>query len=148
MQEYETTAKIRNWLSEAGIKLLPIDMPVGVIAEVTGGRPGPIIALRTDIDALPVAEETGLPFASAIHGKMHACGHDFHTSAILGAALLLHKHASQLKGTVRFIFQPGEEKGTGTKAMIAAGAIDGVQAIFGMHNKPDLPVSDFCRGLL
>ncbi|GLI09065.1 putative hydrolase YxeP [Paenibacillus tyrfis] len=140
MQEVETTRKIREALSGAGIRLLPLDLPVGVLAEVEGAEPGPTVALRADIDALPVTEETGLPFASEIPGKMHACGHDFHTAAIVGAALLLKRHAAELKGTVRLLFQPAEEKGTGAKAMIGAGALQGVQAIFGMHNKPELPV--------
>ncbi len=140
MQEVETTRKIREALSGAGIRLLPLDLPVGVLAEVDGAEPGPTVALRADIDALPVTEETGLPFASEIPGKMHACGHDFHTAAIVGAALLLKRHAAQLRGTVRLLFQPAEEKGTGAKAMIKAGALEGVQAIFGMHNKPELPV--------
>ncbi|MCM3268721.1 amidohydrolase [Paenibacillus elgii] len=140
MQEVETTRKIREALSGAGIRLLPLDLPVGVLAEVEGTEPGPTVALRADIDALPVTEDTGLPFASEIPGKMHACGHDFHTAAIVGAALLLKRHAAELKGTVRLLFQPAEEKGTGAKAMIGAGALEGVQAIFGMHNKPELPV--------
>lgn len=140
MEEFETTRKIKEFLSDAGIELLPLDLPVGVLAEITGALPGPTVALRADIDALAVTEETGLPFASAVPGKMHACGHDFHTSAILGAALLLKEHAAQLRGRVRLLFQPAEEKGTGAKAMIAAGALEGVQAIFGMHNKPELPV--------
>ncbi|WP_163855334.1 amidohydrolase [Paenibacillus elgii] len=140
MQEVETTRKIWEALSGAGIRLLPLDLPVGVLAEVEGAEPGPTVALRADIDALPVTEETGLPFASEIPGKMHACGHDFHTAAIVGAALLLKRHAVELKGTVRLLFQPAEEKGTGAKAMIGAGALEGVQAIFGMHNKPELPV--------
>ncbi|WP_088833795.1 amidohydrolase [Paenibacillus tyrfis] len=140
MQEVETTRKIREALSGAGIRLLPLDLPVGVLAEVEGAEPGPTVALRADIDALPVTEETGLPFASEIPGKMHACGHDFHTAAIVGAALLLKRHAGEFKGTVRLLFQPAEEKGIGAKAMIGAGALEGVQAIFGMHNKPELLV--------
>ncbi|MFD0692963.1 amidohydrolase [Paenibacillus sp. GCM10027628] len=147
MEEFETTRRIKEILQAEGIRLLPLDMPVGVLAEVSGTAGGesvsgevPIIALRADIDALPVIEETGLPFASEIHGRMHACGHDFHTAAILGAAILLKRNAHLFKGTVRLLFQPAEEKGTGAKAMIAAGALDGVQTIFGMHNKPELPV--------
>jgi N-acetylcysteine deacetylase len=140
MAEFETTRRIRRFLQDEGIVILPLDVPVGVVAEVAGERPGPTIALRADIDALPVQEETGLPFASRIDGKMHACGHDFHTAAMLGAAVLLQKHARHLHGRVRFLFQPGEEKGCGANVLIKAGALDGVHAIFGMHNKPDLPV--------
>ncbi|AFC31142.1 hypothetical protein PM3016_4376 [Paenibacillus mucilaginosus 3016] len=140
MEEVETTRRIREELAREGIRLLPLDLPVGVLAEIDGGEPGPLVALRADIDALPVTEETGLPFASEIPGRMHACGHDFHTAAILGAAKLLHRRAGSFRGRVRLLFQPGEEKGTGAKALIGAGALEGVQAIFGMHNKPDLPV--------
>ena len=140
MQEVETTRKIKQFLLNEGITVLPLELPVGVLAEIVGDGDGPIVALRADIDALPVQEETGLPYASKIAGKMHACGHDFHTAAILGAAVLLKRHASKLRGKVRLLFQPAEEKGTGARAMIEAGALEGVEAIFGMHNKPELPV--------
>lgn len=139
-EEYETTARIRTWLMEAGIRLLDLNLPTGVLAEVKGAHPGPVIMLRADIDALPVKEETGLPFASTIPGKMHACGHDFHTSSMIGAAKLLQDHANELHGTVRILFQPAEEQAVGAQAVIEAGALDGVSAILGMHNKPELPV--------
>ncbi|MEJ8545092.1 amidohydrolase [Brevibacillus borstelensis] len=139
-EEHRTTRKIRDFLAEAGIGILPLELPVGVLAEVVGAEPGPAIALRADIDALPIREETGLSYASVIEGRMHACGHDFHASAILGAALLLQKHTALLRGRVRLLFQPAEEKGTGASAMMKAGALKDVKAIFGMHNKPDLPV--------
>ncbi|MGM2835996.1 M20/M25/M40 family metallo-hydrolase, partial [Bacillus cereus group sp. Bce025] len=83
---------------------------------------------------------TNLSYASKIHGKMHACGHDFHTAAIIGAAYLLKEREPSLNGTVRFIFQPAEESSNGACKVIEAGHLHGVQAIFGMHNKPDLPV--------
>lgn len=139
-EEFETTESIRGWLEEAGIKVVDYSLATGIIAEVGGHYGGPIVAVRADIDALPIQEETGLPYASLIPGKMHACGHDFHTAAILGAALLLKQREQELKGTVRFIFQPAEEKAKGAKLVIQSGALEGVQAIFGMHNKPDLPV--------
>lgn len=139
MEEYWTTARLREWLTEAGLTLLDLGLPVGVVAEVRGEQPGPLIALRSDIDALPVQEETGLPFASAIPGKMHACGHDFHMSVILGAALILQGMREQLQGTVRFLFQPAEENTFGARVVIKAGAMEGVQAVFGLHNKPDVP---------
>ncbi|XID93426.1 amidohydrolase [Paenibacillaceae bacterium WGS1546] len=139
-EEFETTKAIRGWLSEAGIRIADYPLRTGVVAEVGGLRGGPIVAIRADIDALPVQEETGLPFASRVPGKMHACGHDFHTAAVLGAALLLKKREAELEGTVRFLFQPAEEKAKGASQVIASGALEGVSAIFGMHNKPDLPV--------
>jgi len=139
-EEYETTARIRAWLTEAGIRMLDWSLPTGVMAEVKGKHDGPIILLRADIDALPVQEETGLPFSSTVPGKMHACGHDFHTSSMIGAAKLLQERAEELRGTVRILFQPAEELAIGARAVIEAGALEGVSAVFGMHNKPDLPV--------
>lgn len=138
-QEVWTTERLRTWLSEAGIAILPLNLPTGVVAEVRGARPGPTVALRADIDALPVQEETGLPYASEIPGRMHACGHDFHMAAVLGAAWILQALRHHLTGKVRILFQPAEEEASGARTLIAAGALEGVQAIFGMHNKPDLP---------
>ncbi|MBB6731664.1 amidohydrolase [Cohnella zeiphila] len=138
-EEYETTAAIRGWLAAESIRIAAYPLRTGVVAEVgTGG--GPVVALRADIDALPIQEETGLPFASQRPGKMHACGHDFHTAAAFGAALLLKKRERELQGTVRILFQPAEEKAKGASQVIASGALEGVGAIFGLHNKPDLPV--------
>ncbi|RED55918.1 amidohydrolase [Cohnella phaseoli] len=139
-EEFETTATIRGWLEEAGIRIADYPLRTGVVAEVGGLLGGPVIAIRADIDALPLQEETGLQFASRVPGKMHACGHDFHTAAVLGAALLLKKREAELEGTVRFLFQPAEEKAKGAAQVIASGALEGVKAVFGLHNKPDLPV--------
>ncbi|MGG0290353.1 M20 peptidase aminoacylase family protein [Bacillus pacificus] len=139
-EEFETTKAIKNWLEEKNITIINSNLKTGVIAEISGNRNGPLIAIRADIDALPIQEETNLPYASKIHGKMHACGHDFHTAAIIGAAYLLKEKESSLSGTVRFIFQPAEESSNGACKVIEAGHLHGVQAIFGMHNKPDLPV--------
>ena len=111
----------------------------GVVAEISGGRPGPCLILRADMDALPIHEETGLPFASTIAGKMHASGHDIHTAALLGAASALVKLAPNLAGTVRLIFQPAEEtQESGAQAMVADGAADGVDLAFAFHNRPEL----------
>ncbi|PEJ07472.1 M20 peptidase aminoacylase family protein [Bacillus wiedmannii] len=139
-EEFETTKTIKNWLEEKNITIINSSLETGVIAEIPGNNSGPIIAIRADIDALPIQEETNLPYASKIPGKMHACGHDFHTAAIIGAAYLLKEKESSLSGTVRFIFQPAEESSNGACKVIEAGHLHGVQAIFGMHNKPDLPV--------
>lgn len=139
-EEHDTTARIRSWLTEAGIRMLDLKLPTGVLAEIKGTHPGPTIMLRADIDALPVNEETGLPFASTVPGKMHACGHDFHTASMIGAAKLLQEHVGELHGTVRILFQPAEELAVGARAVIEAGALEGVAAVFGMHNKPELPV--------
>lgn len=139
-EEFETTKAIKNWLEEKNITIINSSLETGVIAEISGNNSGPLIAIRADIDALPIQEETNLPYASKIHGKMHACGHDFHTASIIGTAYLLKEKESSLNGTVRFIFQPAEESSNGACKVIEAGHLHGVQAIFGMHNKPDLPV--------
>lgn len=140
-QEVETTKKIRRWLEEEQIEILDVpQLETGVIAEIKGREDGPVIAIRADIDALPIQEQTNLPFASKVDGTMHACGHDFHTASIIGTAMLLNQRRAELKGTVRFIFQPAEEIAAGARKVIEAGVLDGVSAIFGMHNKPDLPV--------
>ncbi|WP_337099737.1 amidohydrolase [Paenibacillus sp. YIM B09110] len=139
-EEFATTASIERWLKEAGIRIVDYGLKTGVIAEVGGLKGGPIVAVRADIDALPIHEETGLSFASVLPGKMHACGHDFHTASILGTAFLLKEREAELQGTVRFLFQPAEENARGAQQVIASGALAGVSAVFGMHNKPDLPV--------
>ncbi|AIQ63587.1 hydrolase [Paenibacillus stellifer] len=139
-EEFETTRRIKGWLEEAGITIASYPLRTGVVAEIGGKLGGPVIALRADIDALPIQEETHLPFASSVPGKMHACGHDFHTAAILGAAYLLKEREDELQGTVRLLFQPAEEKGIGAGQIIESGAFEGVRAVLGLHNKPDLPV--------
>ncbi|BFT74218.1 amidohydrolase [Paenibacillus sp. P36] len=140
-EEFETTAFIRTTLEAADIRIASeFNLETGLIAEVGGLHGGPVVALRADIDALPIQEETGLSFASKYGGKMHACGHDFHTAALIGAALLLKEREHELAGSVRLVFQPAEEKAAGAQKVIRAGALKGVRAIYGMHNKPDLPV--------
>lgn len=141
-EEFKTTEKLREWLTNAHIRILDLPLPTGLIAEIGQGS-GPIVAIRCDIDALPIEEQTGLPFASEIPGKMHACGHDFHTATILGAALLLKARESELPGRVRVLFQPAEETGHGAESVLASGGLDDVDAIFGLHNSPDLPTGSF-----
>lgn len=138
MEEVETTRRIRQWLTEAGIRILDLPLATGLVAEVGGMKPGPTIAIRADIDALPIAEQTGLEYASLTPGKMHACGHDFHTSSVLGAALLLKAEEANLEGTVRIFFQPAEELLAGAQQLIDAGAMKGVAAVFGAHNNPKM----------
>ncbi|CAI6083116.1 N-acetylcysteine deacetylase [Paenibacillus sp. JJ-100] len=139
-EEKETTAAIRSWLEEEGIYLADeYKLRTGLVAEIGQGN-GPVVALRADIDALPIQEETKLEFASRIAGRMHACGHDAHTAILIGAARLLKQRESSLPGRVRLIFQPSEEKATGARQVIQSGALADVQAIFGLHNKPDLRV--------
>ncbi|MEX0634990.1 amidohydrolase [Serratia ureilytica] len=140
--EFATTARLTRWLQEAGIRLLPLALKTGVVAEIGSGK-GPIIALRGDIDALPIDEIADVPFSSQNRGVMHACGHDFHTSVMLGAAHLLKAREADLPGTVRIFFQPAEETFNGARHLIDAGALDNVAAVFGLHNAPELPTGTF-----
>lgn len=133
-QEKNTTLKIRSELSAAGIKILPLELETGAVAEI--GHGDKAVAIRCDIDALPVQEETGLPYQSKVKGVMHACGHDFHTALILGAAMLLKERESELQGRVRCVFQPAEEAPGGARKIIDSGALEGVSAIFGVHTIP------------
>lgn len=139
-EEFETTKSIQKWLGEEGIEIRNTGLKTGVFADIKGGKPGLTVAIRADIDALPIEEQTGLPFASKVKGVMHACGHDFHTAAVIGAAYLLKECQSELNGTVRLIFQPAEESGGGAAHVIKDGQIGDVAAIIGLHNKPNLPV--------
>ncbi|MEE6691960.1 amidohydrolase [Lactiplantibacillus plantarum] len=138
LQEVATTALIKQTLTELNIRLVDYPGETGVVAEI--GHGAPIIALRADIDALPIQEDNELSFRSTIPGRMHACGHDFHTAALLGGARLLKVHEADFNGTVRLIFQPAEEGHRGAKMMIDNGVLAGVRAIAGFHNMSNLPV--------
>lgn len=140
-QEFATTARITDWLQQGNVRILPLDLTTGVVAEIGQGEP--LIALRADIDALPIEEQVTHPWASTRPGVMHACGHDLHSSVMLGVAWRLKQQEAQLKGRVRILFQPAEETFNGAQQLIDAGVLDGVQAIFGMHNAPDLPLNSF-----
>lgn len=140
-QEAATTARLRAWLQAAGISLRDYPLKTGLVAEIGEGEP--LIALRADIDALPVHEASGVPWHSRHPGVMHACGHDVHSAVMLGAALLLKQQEAQLPGRVRLLFQPAEEIAAGARQFIEAGVLEGVQAIFGMHNEPGLPTGVF-----
>ena len=137
--EIETTRYIRKALEAMGIACWDLQSKTGVVAEIGNGA-GPTLALRADIDALPIVEQTGLDYASKNEGAMHACGHDFHTASLLGAAQVLKAQEATLQGKVRFIFQPAEESNQGARALISEGVLEGVDAIIGFHNKPELPV--------
>lgn len=133
--EFETTAFIKKHLKDLGIEPLDYPLKTGVVAEIGSGQP--IIALRADIDALPIIEKTGLAYASK-NGAMHACGHDFHQTSLLGAAQILKEREAEIKGTIRLIFQSAEENFQGAYQVIEAGGIEGVSAIIGYHNNPHL----------
>ena len=139
-EEYETTERIKQELAAAGIEILQIPLKTGVTAIVRGAKPGKTYGLRCDIDALPIAEETDLPYKSKTPGKMHACGHDFHTAAVFGAALLLQERKEELQGTVKILFQPAEESSHGAETVLETGVFSDVTAIFGLHTAAYLPV--------
>ncbi|MBE0582231.1 MAG: amidohydrolase [Desulfofustis sp.] len=131
-EEHRTAAFIRQKLAERGIAGRTIG-ETGVVAEIgPDDSPGPLVGLRADMDALPITEYTGLPFASDVPGRMHACGHDGHVAMLLGAATLLQR-APWLPGRIRLLFQPAEERGNGALRMIESGALAGVGAIFAGH---------------
>ncbi len=131
-QEFRTTDLIVRELEALGIEYRRLD-PTGVVATVYGQPGSRTVGLRADMDALPVREETGLPFKSTVDGCMHACGHDTHVAMLLGAARLLQNNRERLQGNVRLIFQPAEEIGQGAAAVIRQGGLDGVDAIYALH---------------
>lgn len=138
-EEYKTTSYIKNQLSKFGLKSKRINIPTGVLTELNGSKPGKTAAVRSDIDALPITELTGLDYLSKNTGCMHACGHDVHMAIVMGVATVLTKFKKDIPGKIRFIFQPAEEKPPGgARPMIANGAIKNVDMIFGLHVDPTL----------
>lgn len=137
-QEYKTTEYIKNCLNEYGIEVLS-PLETGAVGILSCGN-GKTVALRADIDALPIKEETGLGFSSKNIGLMHACGHDMHTAALLAAAKILSQHKDELHGTVKFIFQPDEEGFGGAQRLIKAGVFESpkVDKVFGIHIRPEI----------
>lgn len=144
-EEYETTAKIREILEEAGVEILPYELETGLVAVIRGEKQGPVRALRCDIDALPVKEESGLSYTSEAEGRMHACGHDFHIVAGIGCALLLHEKKDELKGTIKIIFQPGEESAVGALKILETDVMEDVEKVWGFHADPTNAVG--CIGI-
>lgn len=140
-KEVRTAGIIRDKLKEYGVDRIETPCPTAVVGIIEGTKgPGKCIALRSDIDALPVQEETGLPFTSEIPGMMHACGHDMHAAMLLGAASILCKMRGQFCGTVKLIFQPSEDTlPGGAKELVEKGVMESphVDAIVGMHVYPD-----------
>ncbi|MDE6845189.1 MAG: amidohydrolase [Lachnospiraceae bacterium] len=156
-EEVQTTARIRELLTEAGIEILPYPLETGLVAVVRGekksvksneqskgacreadisDKENRVSALRCDIDALPIVEEAEVPYASESKGRMHACGHDLHITAGIGAAILLQERKEELCGTVKFIFQPAEEESHGALKILENDVMDDVECIWGFHADP------------
>lgn len=128
----QTSKYVQNCLEEMGIPFVTMVNGSGILATITGAGSGKTIALRADMDGLPLVEEAPIDFKS-VNGNMHTCGHDAHTAMLLGAAKILNDNKAEINGTVKLIFQPGEEAPGGAKPMIAEGVLKGVDAIFGQH---------------
>lgn len=142
-QEQATADYIAGQLATFSHLALTRLTPNSVVADLHGAHPGPTYALRADIDALPIQEETDEPFCSTVPGVMHACGHDAHAAMLLGAAWVLSQCQSELRGSVRFIFQHAEELPPGgAQELVELGVLDGVSQIFGLHVMPNFPTGD------
>jgi amidohydrolase len=143
-EEYETSKKIQQVLTKYGIPFEAGFAKTGVLGIIKGAKPGKTVALRADIDALPITEQTNLPFSSKVNGKMHACGHDAHTAMLLGAGILLNEVKDSLQGTILLVFQPAEENAPsgGAAKMMEDGVFSTYtpDVIIGQHVWPDLPV--------
>lgn len=137
-EERETTDRLKKNLKTAGIPVLDLPLETGLLARIGTGKPH--IVLRADIDALPIEERTDLSYKSVYPGKMHACGHDFHTACVLGAALSLNDRKTRINGTITFVFQPAEETPGGAKTILATHALDDADLILGLHSSPLLDV--------
>ena len=141
-REFRTTANIKAFLKPlTGIEILSLEKETtGLVARLVGGKPGDEVGLRADIDAICQTEENDLPWKSCEDGIMHACGHDFHTAGLLGAAMILSRNRDEVPGTVDFLFQEAEETTDGAKEMIDAGLFHVIHpaAFFGEHNRPEV----------
>lgn len=143
-QEFRTSGIVADYLEALGLTVRKGVAKTGVVAVIEGAEPGPTLLLRADMDGLPVHEATGLEYASTIKGKMHACGHDGHTSILLGTAKVLCGMKSRLKGNVKLVFQPAEEGPGGAEPMIREGVMENprVDAACGLHLWSDIPVGE------
>lgn len=145
LEEHRTAKRVQERLDELGIEHVDGLAQTGVLGIIPGNRDGPTVALRADLDALPLQDAKDVPYKSLEDGKMHACGHDVHTSILLGAAKILQGMASDFPGTVKLIFQPAEETVGGARLLIEEGVLENprVDAIFGLHVDPGRAVGTF-----
>ncbi len=139
--EKKTSAYVAEYLNSEGLEVQTGIAQYGVVGLMATGRPGPTLMIRADMDALPITEETGLPFASTHEGAMHACGHDAHMAIVLGTVTVLNKIKDKLKGNIKFLFQPAEEGPGGAKPMIDEGVMENpkVDYSLGCHVWPEIP---------
>ena len=145
-KEFRTTALIKEELGKLDLELYDFGLETGVCALLRGSKPGPTIALRSDIDALPLKEETGLPFSSENDGVSHSCGHDVHASILLATARYLSHHRDEIAGNVWFYFQPAEETLTGAKALVNAGCLKQEptpESLLGFHTATSFEAGTF-----
>ena len=133
LQEYETVKKVESVLKGLGLETRIFAKGTGVCGYLRGAKGKKTVALRADMDALPLQEGAEVSYRSEVPGVMHGCGHDAHTAMLLGAAMILSETVADLSGTVVFLFQPAEETGMGAKEMVAEGALEGVDGIFALH---------------
>jgi hippurate hydrolase len=139
LQLPQTQQRVVDALDDLGLEVRTGTALTSVVADLHGERDGATVVLRADMDALPMPEDTGLDYASTVGDTMHACGHDAHTAMLAGAARVLAECRTSLAGTVRFMFQPGEEGFHGARFMIEEGVLDGAAAAFALHVSPNLP---------
>lgn len=141
LKEYRTTERIKEKLTSLGIDIIDLGMETGVVGLLKGKEEGPTIALRADIDALPIQELRDVEYKSRNDGVMHACGHDFHAAIVMGAAMILSNMRDRIGGNIMFVFQPAEETNEGARMMVENGLFTDIKAdlIFGVHNTPEIP---------
>ena len=146
LKEFNTSEFVRNQLNSLNLEISPPVLDTDVIAFINSKNPGKNVTLRADMDALPVHEQSDLPYCSLNSGIMHACGHDGHTAILLGAATILEKYKDQLSGSVRFVFQPGEEIVAAGNELIEKGILNNPkpQAVLALHSWPGYALGSIC----